>query len=170
MQVERRADADRDAVDAGDNRLLRRGERGEEIPDFQSALAAGGNRHEVVEIVACGECSWNAEKDMHADGRIGIAHGECGGHHLIHGAGERVLLVRPVHADHLDRAAALDDDVLRHVCPYAEIRLLPAASKPSPPLHTWSRNEPVSPARFSAKKRQSAMRLADPSASAARAR
>ena len=47
---------------------------------------------------------------MDADRRIGVAVGERLRHRRIHGAGERVLLVRPVHADHLHRAAPFDDD------------------------------------------------------------
>ena len=42
-------------------------------------------------------------------GRIGVAVGERGRHRRVHGAGQRVLLVRTVHADDLHGAAPLDE-------------------------------------------------------------
>ena len=49
---------------------------------------------------------------MDADRRIGVAVGERRRHLGVHGAGQRVLLVRTVHPDHLHGAAPLDDDVV----------------------------------------------------------
>ena len=84
--------------------------------DFQPALAAGRDRHEIVEVVA-GRKGARIPRGRHARGLSGSASPSASacGHRLIHGAGERILLVRAVHADHLDRPAALDDDMLRHV-------------------------------------------------------
>ena len=65
MQIDRRADADGDAVDAGDDRLLRGGQREQKIPDFRAALAAHGDGHEVGEVVA------RRERARHARGRRG---------------------------------------------------------------------------------------------------
>ncbi len=64
MQVERRADADRDAVDAGNHRLGGPGERGKKIPDFFAALAANGHRHEIGKVVARRKGAGHAEEDM----------------------------------------------------------------------------------------------------------
>ena len=114
MEVERRADADRNAVDAGDHRLFRFGQRHQEIPDFVAALAAGGDDQEIGEIVAGGEGAWHAEEDMDADRRIGVTFGQRLGHCRVHGARQGVLLVRTVHADDLDGALALDEDMVCH--------------------------------------------------------
>ena len=114
MQVERGADADRDAVDAGDDRLFHPGQRHQEIPDLGAAVAAGGDDHEIGEVVAGREGAGHAEEDMDADRRIGVALGKGRRHFRVHGARQGVLLVRTVHADDLDGALALDEDMVCH--------------------------------------------------------
>ena len=76
MQVERRADADRDAVDAGDHGLFHLGQCHQEIPDLGAAIAAGGDNHEIGKVVAGREGAGNTEEDMDADRRIGVALGK----------------------------------------------------------------------------------------------
>ena len=51
MQIYRSADANRDAVDAGNERLLQIGQRQQEVPDFGAALAASRNSEEIGQIV-----------------------------------------------------------------------------------------------------------------------
>ena len=99
MQVERGADADRDAVDAGDDRLADIGQRQQEIPDLAAALAARGDRHEVGEVVAGRERARHAEEDMDADRGIGVARRSAPPPSSAYIARVmRVLLVRTVHA------------------------------------------------------------------------
>ena len=52
VQVERRADADRDPVHPGQDGLARAGERLQEIPDLAPFLPAGRNAQEVGKVVA----------------------------------------------------------------------------------------------------------------------
>ena len=115
MQVERRADAHRDAVDARDHRLLRLRQRQQEIPDLAAALAARRHDHEIGKVVARRKRTGDTEEDMDADIGIGVARGERRCHRGVHGAGDGVLLVGAVHADDLNGAIPLDTDMLGHV-------------------------------------------------------
>ena len=71
----------------------------------RAALAAHGDGHEIGQVVAGGEGARHAEK--HVARMAGSASPAASAADIarIHGAGDGVLLVRPVHADGLDRAA-----------------------------------------------------------------
>ncbi len=117
MEIDGRADADRDAVDAGDDRFLRRRQRHQEVVDLGAVLAAGRHRHEVGEVVAGRERPRHAEDQVDAHGLVGVAFRQRLRHRRIHRPGDGVLLVRPVHADRLHRAVAGDLDMLAHRFP-----------------------------------------------------
>jgi hypothetical protein len=171
MQVDGRADADRQPVDAGDDRLGRRGQRVEERPDVVAVIAAHGDRQEILQVVARRERPRRSEEDMHAHFRVGLAVCERRRHRVIHGAGDGVLLVRPVQPDGLHRIRALDDYVIGHSRSPQATRNSPASCRLAAPVSTVRRSAAVSPARFSAWKRQSAARSPfSASASAAFAR
>ena len=51
-------------------------ERDQEIPDLVAALAADRDSHEIGKVVAGRERAGDAEEDMGADFRIGVALGE----------------------------------------------------------------------------------------------
>jgi hypothetical protein len=115
MQVERRADADRDPVDTGDHWLLggrQPDQKGDQLLSQRAALRIA---EEIADVIAGRECAGHTEEDVHANRGIGLAGVQRFDHGGVHGASERVLLVRPVHADELGRAAALDGDVLGQV-------------------------------------------------------
>jgi hypothetical protein len=54
---------------------------------------------------------------MRGDGVVPLRRLERGGHGVVHGAGQRILLVGAQEAHHLHPALDLDLDVLGHVSP-----------------------------------------------------
>ena len=167
MQMDRRADADRQPVDARDDGFRRRRQRDQEFPDIVAMVATHGDREEVLQIVAGGKRAGRAEEDMHAHRVVRLAFPERLCHRVIHGAGYGVLLVRPVQPDHLHRFGALDENMIGHRGSPQATRNSPASCRLSAPVSTVRHSAAVSPARFSAKYRQSAAR--SPSSASAKA-
>ena len=107
------ADADRRTVHRGDQRLLHRRDRRQEARRRTSRpLLPRGL--EVGDVVARGEGVAGAGQQRDAQRRIGIDLGERIGHRVIHGAGQRVLFLRPVEPDLQHAIAAGEDDVFGH--------------------------------------------------------
>ena len=117
MQHHRGADADRDALHGGDQRTLGARQRIEKAQHrIAEPLAAGRGLHEVAEIVAGRERAGHARDHDAADRRIAARAFDRLRHAVIHRRRERVLLVRPVHADEANRALVDDVDVDAHGC------------------------------------------------------
>lgn len=114
MQVERRADTDRDAVDTGNDRLFDADERHQEIPDLGAVIAAGGHGEEIGDIRPGGERARGSQEDVSADRWIGVALRQRRRHPCVHGSRESVFLVRPIEADDLNGALALDENMVCH--------------------------------------------------------
>src|SRR5712671_5970521 len=97
------ADADRDAIDRGDDRLDVVRERIEKLRGVGSAgrVAVGGAvLQEVLEIVTSGKYTRAAGDDDAADRRIVLRGIDRLAHGAIHFLRDRVLLFRPPQLDH----------------------------------------------------------------------
>jgi hypothetical protein len=98
VQQHRRADADGRAGDGGDHRLVALDQRAHELEHrrvLAVAAAAGRARHEVLDVVA-GREDARLPGDQHRPHRaVGLGGVERVGHRLVHGDGQRVLLLRP---------------------------------------------------------------------------
>jgi hypothetical protein len=137
MEQHRGADADRDAVDGGDDRLDVVRQR---VKEFDRI---GGARHigiggavfeEILEIVAGGEHARTAGDDDAADVRVvlrlvdGVAHG------AIHVLRDRVLLLGPPQRDHARRIFVRHNEVPGHeLVPAKQAATMPLANHPLHP-------------------------------------
>ena len=93
MQEQRRADADRRAVDPGDDGLGHGRQCAHEAHDLGGEpVRAARGRQEIGDVVAGGEDAARAEDGVRGNARIAIARIECVEHGGVHRAGQRVAL------------------------------------------------------------------------------
>jgi hypothetical protein len=94
------SDADRDSAHRRHQRLAAANERGQEAQRWAIEVAQALRRIEKIRQVVAGGERPGHTNDQHAtDGVAGVRAFERDGHRLIHGEGERVPLVGPVHPD-----------------------------------------------------------------------
>src|SRR5438105_11683811 len=130
------ADADRDAVDRGNDRL---DVMGEGIKKLDGGVGAGGRVgvgsavfEEVVEIVAGGEDARAAGDDEAVDGRVVLRGVNRIAHGAIHVLGDGVLFFRPPERNHPRRALIGDYQVSGHDnVPETSDQKTPLASLPT---------------------------------------
>ncbi|MDA4723223.1 hypothetical protein NY609_01290, partial [Enterobacter hormaechei] len=96
MEIERRADANGKPIHTHHNRLAAVGQCDEEVNDLGAHRTRRGKGHEILQIIAGGECARHPQKNMGADIRIRIAFHQRFGHGRIHGPCQGILLVRAV--------------------------------------------------------------------------
>jgi hypothetical protein len=109
------SDADRDSAHRRHQRLAAANERGQEAQRWAIEVAQALRRIEKIRQVVAGGERPGHTNDQHAtDGVAGVRAFERDGHRLIHGEGERVPLVGPVHPDGPDAARVVDDHILGH--------------------------------------------------------
>ena len=163
MKIQSRADADRQPIHAGYERLFRQCERLDERRRSRHVLRAGhGIGQEVGHVVASRKAARRSKKDDHADRVVVIGLFQRGRHPLIHAGGDGILLFGPVEADHEDAVAVIR--VLNEDMAFAHDALLQAkmaweASRLAAPETTRSFRVAVSASRFSAANRHSATRF-----------
>ena len=118
MELHRRADADRQPVDARDHRLAGAGKGAQETEHLARQGAVPGVGREVLHVVAGRKDTGAPEEHVRADGRVVVALSEGLRHRGIHAAAEGILLLRPVEPDHLHRAVQpagpLDQNCVDH--------------------------------------------------------
>src|SRR6202163_1102273 len=111
------ADADRDAIDRGDDRLSVVGERIEKLGRVGGAGGVGVGStvlQKVIEIVTRGKYTRPAGDDDAADLRIVLRGVDGFAHRAIHFLRDGVLLFRPPQLDHAGRVFIGDDQVSAH--------------------------------------------------------
>src|ERR1700682_4439104 len=111
------ADADRDAIDRGDDRLGVVGERIEKLRGVGGArrVCVGGTvLQKIIEIVTRGKYAGPAGDDDAADLRIVLRGVDGFAHRAIHFLRDGVLLFRPPQLDHAGRVFVGDDQVSAH--------------------------------------------------------
>ncbi len=111
---------DREAVHRRDERLAELGEPGDEAAggkagEVARAGAACGDRQEIGDIVASGEDAAAAGKHDRADVRVALGGVEGLDQRLVHGAGDRVLLLGASEGGEENRPLARDLDPGAHI-------------------------------------------------------
>src|SRR5690606_15100308 len=111
-----------------------------------------GMCQEIAKIIARRKGARYAEQDMDANVLIAFGGKKRPGHGGVHRSGQRIFLFRAVHADHLNRSQALDEDCHGRSAARSSAA---AAARLALPSVIVRRSATVWPSRFSAMNRAS---------------
>jgi len=114
MRAEGRADADGQALDRRDDRFAIAREAADEAEGRHVVGAALGGGEEIADVVAGGEHSARPFDEHGGDAFVRLRFVKPRDHRLVHRAGQRVFLVRPVQRDRQDAVALGDEDLVAH--------------------------------------------------------
>ena len=113
MQQQGGTDAHRRAGHCGDHRLAELEQGAHELEHF-AVQSVGRRLDEVGDIVAAGEARLAPGQQHHAHAGVALGLVQHFGHSGVHGTGQRILLVRAVHAQGQQTAVAFDMQVFAH--------------------------------------------------------